>query len=339
MVRFKAGRLFLRLGHRFVLPRNNRIAKAKLVVMKKKQCCNQASNSTIHFRGLRLAKTTFSFEFFPPKTDKAAEALWAAVPELVALGPEFMTVTYGAGGSTRDGTVDTLTKKMAMTQIPLASHLTFINTPKKDLYAYVDCLWERGVKHIVALRGDMPKDLNWPLDQDGDYFQYTSDFVEGLLARHPFEISVSAYPEKHPDSPSLDSDIRALKLKADAGAHRALTQFFFDNDLYYKLIDACAKAGIKIPICPGLLPIHDFKSMCNFAKRCQASVPDWLHAKFEGLEEKPGDARKVAIDLLQRQSEDLVKNGVGHIHYYTLNKADITKQSVLHIKNHFLAMA
>lgn len=275
-----------------------------------------------------MSKTTYSFEFFPPKTEKAAEALWAAVPELVALAPKFMTVTYGAGGSTRDGTVDTITKKMAMTNIPVASHLTFINTPKADLYAYVDGLWARGIKHIVALRGDMPKDLHWPLDTDGDYFQYTSDFVAGLLARHPFEISVSAYPEKHPDSPSLEADLHALKLKAQAGAHRALTQFFFDNDLFYSLRDAAAKAGIDIPICPGLLPIHDFKSMCNFAKRCQASVPDWLHTKFEGLEDKPEEARKVAIDLLCEQTADLAKNGVAHIHYYTLNKADITREAV-----------
>ena len=279
-----------------------------------------------------MTKTTYSFEFFPPKTEKSAEVLWSAVPELVKLQPKFMTVTYGAGGSTRDGTVDTIARKMEMTHIPVASHLTFINTPKDDLYAYVDGLWSRGIKHIVALRGDMPADLKWPLDPDAAYFQHTSDFVEGLVGRHPFEISVSAYPEKHPDSPSLEADIFALKKKADAGAHRALTQFFFDNDLYYKLLEASAKAGVTIPICPGLLPIHDFKSMCNFAKRCQASVPDWLHGKFAGLEEKPEDARKVAIELLVKQTEDLVKNGVAHIHYYTLNKAEITKDAVQAMK-------
>lgn len=275
-----------------------------------------------------MAKATFSFEFFPPKTEKAAEVLWAAVPDLAALGPKFMTVTYGAGGSTRDGTVDTIMKKMAMTNVPVGSHLTFLNTQKSEIYNYVDGLWARGIKHIVALRGDMPADLQWPLDPDGDYFQYTSDFVEGLLARHPFEISVSAYPEKHPDSPSLEADIFALKKKADAGAHRALTQFFFDNHLYYELIEKTQKAGISIPICPGLLPIHDYKSMCNFAKRCQATVPDWVHAKFAGLEDNPVEARKVATEMLITQAQDLINNGVSHIHYYTLNKADITRETV-----------
>lgn len=275
-----------------------------------------------------MSKPTFSFEFFPPKTEKAAEVLWASVPELVALGPKFMTVTYGAGGSTRDGTIDTIKKKMDMTDIPIGSHLTFINTPKEELHAYVDGLWEKGITHIVALRGDMPADLQWPLDTDAEYFQYTSDFVAGLLAWHPFEISVGAYPEKHPDSGSLDDDIRALKLKCDAGATRALTQFFFDNDVYYRFVDRCDAAGITTPICPGLLPIHDFKSMCKFAGRCQANVPDWLHERFEGLEDKPEEARKVAIELLVAQTEDLAARGAPHLHYYTLNKADITAQAV-----------
>ncbi len=275
-----------------------------------------------------MTKTTFSFEFFPPKTDKAADILWEAVPELVRLDPKFMTVTYGAGGSTKDGTIDTISKKMGMTDIPIGSHLTFINTPKAELYDYVDGLWEKGIKHIVALRGDMPADLQWPLDTDGDYFQYTSDFVEGLLQRHSFEISVGAYPEKHPDSKSLEDDIHALKMKCDAGAHRALTQFFFDNDVYYRFVEKCQKADIKTTLCPGLLPIHDFVSMCKFAKRCEANVPDWLHEKFSGLEDKPEDARKLAIELLVAQTEDLSQNGVEHIHFYTLNKSDITAQAV-----------
>lgn len=275
-----------------------------------------------------MGKPTFSFEFFPPKTEKAAQVLWDGVPQLAELNPKFMTVTYGAGGSTKDGTIDTLTKKMGITDIPLGSHLTFINTPKQDLYDYVDGLWAKGVRHIVALRGDMPADLQWPLDPDGDYFQYTSDFVAGLLGRHPFEISVGAYPEKHPDSKSLEDDIHALKMKCEAGAHRALTQFFFDNDVYYRFAEKCQAAGVKTILSPGLLPIHDFTSMCKFAARCQASVPQWLHEKFAGLEDKPEDARKVAIDLLVTQTQDLADNGVEHIHYYTLNKSDITKQAV-----------
>ncbi len=275
-----------------------------------------------------MSKPTYSFEFFPPKTEKSAQALLECTSELAKLNPKFMTVTYGAGGTTKDGTIDTIAKKMDMTNIPIGSHLTFLNTTKDDLNEYVDGLWQSGIKHIVALRGDMPEDLQWPLDPDGDYYQYTSDFVEGLLDRHDFEISVGAYPEKHPDSKSLMADVYALGLKFEAGAHRALTQFFFDNEVYYDFLERCSGAGITKPICPGLLPIHDFKSMCGFAKRCGANIPDWLHEKFDGLDDKPEEAHKIATELLVAQSEDLAKNGVEHIHYYTLNKSDITRQAV-----------
>jgi methylenetetrahydrofolate reductase (NADPH) len=277
---------------------------------------------------ITMPETMFSFEFFPPKSQIASESLCGAVPELIELGPKFMTVTYGAGGTTKNGTIDTINKIDISGDIPIASHLTFINTPKDELYAYADSLWERGIKHVVALRGDIPGDLEWPLESDENYFQYTSDFVEDLVARHPFEISVGAYPEKHPDSDVLEADICALKLKCDAGATRAITQFFFDNEMYYHFVDQCQKAGITIPIAPGLLPIHNFKSMCSFAKRCQTKVPDWLYTKFEGLEDKPEEARTVATDVLIEQTLDLVQNGVSHIHYYTLNKSEITKQAV-----------
>ena len=275
-----------------------------------------------------MTRPSVSFEFFPPKSDKAAETLWLAAAELAALGPKYMTCTYGAGGSTRDGTVDTL-KKMMEHEIPLAAHLTFINSRKEELKAYTDGLWEMGVRHIVALRGDMPDDadVNWPLDSDENYFQYTSDFVEGLKSWHDFEISVGCYPEKHPDAPSLDADIQALKLKCDAGADRAITQFFFDNEEYYRFVEQVRSKGIETPICPGLLPIHDFKSMCGFAKRCQANVPDWICEKFAGLEDSPEDAQKIATDLLILQVEDLAKNGVEHIHFYTLNKSAITTEA------------
>ncbi|MCB1651315.1 MAG: methylenetetrahydrofolate reductase [NAD(P)H] [Alphaproteobacteria bacterium] len=272
--------------------------------------------------------TTFSFEFFPPKSEAAAAHLWEAVSALAGLGPKYMTVTYGAGGSTREGTVDTIAKMKEETGLPIGSHLTFINTPKDQLHEFTSALWAAGIKHIVALRGDMPDDLHWPLDPDADYFQYTSDFVAGLKSWHDFEISVGCYPEKHPDASDINSDIAALKLKCDAGADRAITQFFFDNDVFYRFRDECAKAGITTPIVPGLLPIHDFKNMCRFAGRCQASVPDWLHERFAGLEGKPEEAHKIALDLLVNQSLGLATQGVGHIHYYTLNKAAMTKEAV-----------
>lgn len=270
---------------------------------------------------------TISFEFFPPKTDKAVLALSDEVAALAKLGPEYMTVTYGAGGSTREKTLDIACEIQGDTGIPTATHLTYINTPRKEIYGLADHLWERGIKHIVALRGDMPKDLNWPLDPDGDYFQYTSHFVAALKARQDFEISVGCYPEKHPDAPSLDKDIEALKKKIDAGADRAITQFFFDNDVYYRFLEECAKANIKAPICPGILPIHNFTSMLKFAKTCQTAVPSWLHEKFAGLEDKPEDAQKLATDLLILQAEDLAKNGVKHLHFYTLNKSTITQDA------------
>ena len=277
-------------------------------------------------------KPTVSFEFFPPKSDAAAQALWENLPKLTALDPDYMTVTYGAGGSTRDKTLDVIGEMQKQSAVPIGMHLTYINTPRKELYKLADELWARGIRHLVALRGDMPDDLNWPLDNDTDYFQYTSHFVAALKARQDFEISVGAYPEKHPDADSMDKDIEALRKKCDAGADRAITQFFFDNDVYFKFLEQCNKAGIKTPIVPGVLPIHDFKAMCGFAARCHTHVPAWLHTKFDGLEDKPEEARKIAIDLLTRQVLALAEAGVPHFHFYSLNKADITTQACRALK-------
>ncbi len=274
-----------------------------------------------------MTKPSISFEFFPAKTDKGTQTLLKNVGKLASLKPHYMTVTYGAGGSTQDGTRKTL-EAMKTHEIPLAAHLTFINARKDQLKTYTDELWNSGVRHIVALRGDMPKDadVKWPLDSDNNYFQYTSDFVAGLKSWHDFEISVGCYPEKHPDAVSLDADIAALKLKCDAGADRAITQFFFDNNDYFRFVDQAQSAGITTPICPGVLPIHDFESMCKFAKRCETTVPNWLHKKFEGVAANSPDARKIATDLLLEQTENLAAHGVEHIHFYTLNKSSITTE-------------
>ncbi len=272
---------------------------------------------------------TFSFEFFPPKTESAALRLWGDMPELAALNPKYMTVTYGTGGTTTDTTPDTINKIMEMTDIPVASHLTFIDTTKEELRAYIDDLWNKGIHHIVALRGDMPKDLQWPLDDDGDYYQYTSEFVEAIRRWYPqMEISVGAYPEKHPDAPSIEADIFALKKKCDAGATRAITQFFFDNEQYFRFTSKCEASGIRIPIVPGLLPVHDFRGMCKFAERCQANIPLDLYNKFDPLTDEPEEARKLAIELLTVQVRGLINNGVEHIHFYTLNKADIVSDVI-----------
>lgn len=268
-----------------------------------------------------MSAPTFSFEFFPPKSDAAAADLDRAAVELADLKPTYMTVTYGAGGSTRDGTFDSVTRLMRLTDLPMASHLTFCATHKDELDLYIDKLWDAGVHHLVALRGDLPPGKSMA-DYTGDeFYHYTSDFVEALLRRHPFEISVGAYPEKHPDAPSLALDIEALRKKCGAGATRAITQFFFEPSVYYRFLEQTAKAGITTPIVPGLLPIHDFARVQKFAAQCQASIPPWLHERFAATD----DQAQLALDLLIGQIEDLKRNGVEHIHFYTLNRSEICR--------------
>ncbi len=272
--------------------------------------------------------STFSFEYFPPKTPESEGAFWEASRELAALGPRYMTVTYGAGGSTRDKTLEICTRMAAENpSIPIASHLTFLSTTKADLEKYVDALWQNGVRNIVALRGDLPKGKTYDDYKGGDYFTYTSEFVSWLKARHPFDISVGAYPEKHPDAASLDADIEALRLKCEAGADRAITQFFFNNDSYFDFVEQCNAKGISTPIYPGLVPIYDFAGLQRFAKNCQAHVPDWLHGKFESTQGNPAEAHKIAEDLLLKQVDNLTSNGVEHIHFYTLNKAGLSAKA------------
>lgn len=234
------------------------------------------------------------------------------------LNPLFFSVTYGAGGSTQTGTLETCQSLIKKVDADIAAHLTFINTDVSHLKEYVDTLWATGIKRLVALRGDLSEDLSWPLDPDGDYFQYTSDFVEALLKWHDFDISVGAYPEKHPDAPSMKSDLIALKKKCDAGAHRAITQFFFGNDTYYSFCERVRAMQIETPMVPGILPIHDYEKMVGFAKRCEAKIPLWLQERFENKSDE--DCQKVAQDILNEQVADFVEQGVPHIHFYTLNK-------------------
>ncbi len=276
-------------------------------------------------RSKSMSKPTISFEFFPPKNEEMDAQLWDAVPPLADLGPKYMTVTYGAAGSTKDGTRKALKKAVTLfPDIPFASHLSFLSTTKDDLDVYIDQLWDIGVKAIVALRGDLPKGTSFS-DFEGDsYYAYTYDFIEALKAKYPFEIIVGAYPEKHPDAPTLDMDIEHLRKKCAAGADRATTQFFFDNHVYYDFVEKCLAAGITTPINPGLMPIYDFANTVRFSGRCDATVPQWLHDRFAGLENKPDEAIKIASDLLAEQVSDLAANGVPHIHFYSMNKAPIT---------------
>lgn len=251
---------------------------------------------------------------------------------LASLGPKYMTCTYGAGGSTKGGTLETLKtmkglREVEEREIPLAAHLSFLSTTKAELDSYMDELWDAGVHHIVALRGDLPKGTQFSDFLGDEYYAYTYDFIRAIKAKNDFKVTVGAYPEKHPDALTLAADIEHLKKKCDAGADAVTTQYFFENDVFYKFLEKCDLAGITVPIQPGLMPIYDFDSIKRFSARCQASIPTWLHDKFAGLENGGEEAHKIAQDLLILQAEDLTANGIPHIHFYSMNRAGMTLET------------
>ncbi|MFN3826210.1 MAG: methylenetetrahydrofolate reductase [NAD(P)H] [Micavibrio sp.] len=262
-----------------------------------------------------------SFEFFPPRSTETEVQLWEKIDRLVTTNPEFITITYGAGGSTRHWTVETAAKAQLRTKIPTGAHLTCVNATKEDIHTMAHTLWDNGIKHIVALRGDIPKE-DAPLNyQDFTYYHYANELIEGLLKLHPFEISVAAYPEKHPEAPDLDTDIANLKRKCESGVKRAITQFFFDNESFFRFLDKTAKAGITTPIAPGVIPVLDYDRMIRFAGSCQAHVPDFVKARLEPLKGDITAFHDAATDLLCTQCADLIaRGGVEHIHFYTLNQ-------------------
>ena len=268
---------------------------------------------------------TLSFEFFPPRTDKARDNLFAAAARLAKLGPDFMTVTYGAGGTTSDPTLNAVLAIQKATGVPVASHLTYVSTPIFQVATYAQTLKDNGISHVIALRGDPPPGK--PGDRHGGagFYHSTPAFVASLNKAWGFDISVSAYPEKHPDTPSAEGDIEMLARKEDAGAKRAITQFFFDNGIYFRFLDEADKAGVQIPVVPGVLPIMDFEKMTGFAARCGASVPGWLHERFAGVA-TPEDSRKIALDVLTVQVEGLIAGGAQHIHVFTLNDSGMTEE-------------
>lgn len=268
---------------------------------------------------------TLSFEFFPPRTDKARDNLFAAAARLAKLGPDFMTVTYGAGGTTSDPTLNAVLAIQKATGVPVASHLTYVSTPIFQVATYAQTLKDNGISHVIALRGDPPPGK--PGDRHGGagFYHSTPAFVASLNKAWGFDISVSAYPEKHPDTPSAEGDIEMLARKEDAGAKRAITQFFFDNGIYFRFLDEADKAGVQIPVVPGVLPIMDFEKMTGFAARCGASVPGWLHERFAGVA-TPEDSRKIALDVLTVQVESLIAGGAQHIHVFTLNDSGMTEE-------------
>ena len=226
-----------------------------------------------------------SFEFFPPKTEEMEKTLWSSIERLAPLGPHFVSVTYGAGGSTRERTHRTVQRILAETALKPAAHLTCVAATREEVDEVVRGYHETGVRHIVALRGDPVAGIGTAYEAHPGGYAQTSDLVAGIKRTGDFEVSVSAYPEKHPEAPSLEADLDALQKKVDAGADRAITQFFFDNDIYLRYLDKVHARGIDIPIVPGILPVQNFKLAKSFAERAGASVPEWLGARFEGLEE------------------------------------------------------
>jgi methylenetetrahydrofolate reductase (NADPH) len=264
-----------------------------------------------------------SFEFFPPKSPEMETSLWEAIARLVPLRPSFVSVTYGAGGSTRERTHATVARIAQDTQVAPAAHLTCVAARCDEIDDVARAYWEAGVRHIVALRGDPQGGIGTTFAPHPEGYANSTELVAGLRRIGDFEISVAAYPEKHPESASFDADLDVLKAKVDAGATRAITQFFFENELYLRLLDKARARGIDIPIVPGIVPVQNFKQTASFAKRTGASVPQWLADRFEGLDHDPPTRRLIAAAVAAEQVLDLVDRGVTHFHFYTMNKADL----------------
>jgi len=264
-----------------------------------------------------------SFEFFPPKTDAMEERFWDSVAKLAPLRPRFVSVTYGAGGSTRERTLRLVRGITADSGVPAAAHLTCVGASRDEVDAVVRGYREAGVERIVALRGDPPEGVGQPFVAHPSGYRNAAELVAGISRIGAFDISVAAYPEKHPQSPDWDADIDNLKRKLDAGATRAITQMFFRNADYLRYLDRARKAGITAPIVPGIQPIHSFRQIAGFASRCGASMPAWLAERFEGLENDPETHALVAAAVAAEQVTELLDEGVTEFHFYTLNRSNL----------------
>lgn len=263
-----------------------------------------------------------SFEFFPPRTEAMEAQLWKSIERLAPLNPAFVSVTYGAGGSTRERTHSTIKRMLAETSLRPAAHLTCVGSTKEELNGIVRDYLASGVRHIVALRGDMPEP--GPYEQVPGGYPSTPDMIRGIREIGPFEISVSAYPEKHPESPSIEHDYALLKAKIDAGATRAITQFVYDTDAVLRFADRAYREGIRVPIVPGIMPPTNFKGVVRMAQRSGATVPLWLVKKFEGLDDDLETRKLIAATVVAEQVEKLRRHGFDAFHFYTLNQADLT---------------
>ena len=264
-----------------------------------------------------------SFEFFPPKTPEMEANLWEAARRLEPLAPTFVSVTYGAGGSTRERTHATVARLVRETAMRPAAHLTCVGASREEIRETLKAYHGLGVRHVVALRGGPPTGMDAPYEAHPDGYRATAELVFDAKEIGGFEVSVGTYPEKHPQSPTLLHDIDVLKRKVGAGADRAITQFFFDNSVYFRFLDVAAAAGVTIPIVPGIFPVQNFRQTANFARRAGASVPHWLADRFEGLEDDPATRRLVAAAVCAEQVIGLIDQGVTDLHFYTMNRADL----------------
>jgi methylenetetrahydrofolate reductase (NADPH) len=270
------------------------------------------------------SRPTVSFEFFPPKDETMEQTLWQSVERLSPLQPRFVSVTYGADGSTRARTHNIVTKIQDSTSLTAAPHLTCVAAPREEILDIARNYWVHGIRHIVALRGDPPQGTDGKYVPHPGGFAYAVDLVKGLKQVADFEISVATYPEKHPEAPSEAFEIENLKAKIDAGADRAITQFFFDTQVFLRFRDRCAAAGITASVVPGILPITRFPQMFRMAQRCGASVPDWLAHRFDGLDDDADTRRLIAAAVAIEQVQELEKHGVSEFHFYTLNRSELT---------------
>jgi methylenetetrahydrofolate reductase (NADPH) len=276
--------------------------------------------SRFHHEGRRVR---VSFEFFPPKTEEMEKSLWEAITRLAPVAPSFVSVTYGAGGSTRERTHATVKRILKETALLPAAHLTCVAADRTEIDNVVRAYVDAGVRHIVALRGDPVGGAGARYAPHPGGYRNAADLVGGIKRIANLEVSVAAYPEKHPDSPSVEADIDMLAAKVDAGANRAITQFFFDNDLYFRYLDRVRARGITIPVVPGILPVQNFNQVRTFAERCGTSLPAWLGHRFVGLENDAATRRLIAAAVAAEQVVDLVDRGVTDFHFYTMNRADL----------------
>ncbi|HEY1961074.1 MAG TPA: methylenetetrahydrofolate reductase [NAD(P)H] [Rhizomicrobium sp.] len=263
-----------------------------------------------------------SFEFFPPRTAEMEEQLWRAIRRLEPLAPAFVSVTYGAGGSTRERTHTTVKRIVDETTLVPAAHLTCVGATRDEIERIVGDYWEAGIRHIVALRGDMPDATPYAPHPQG--YDSTPQLIEDIRRIAPFEISISAYPECHPDSPSLDHDMELLRAKVDAGASHAITQFGFDSGVISRFRDLVRRRGIRVPVIPGLMPTTNIKGVRRMAAKAGVRVPEWLNRLYAGLDDDPETRKLIAAAVLAEQVEELRAEGFDQFHFYTLNQADLT---------------